>query len=85
MLLFVSATCPVLTPPTHGSMRQALADTGSVTTFSCNTGFVLVGQAVVQCQYNGTWNGTAPSCQSTFLWDLSPDDDVDVVKWRQSG
>ena len=56
----------MLTPGNH-SLNLSL---GSVATFSCNTGFALVGQTTRVCEdtnegaaTTGTWSGTAPTCE----------------------
>ena len=43
---------------------------GSVATYYCNPGFVLVGQTTLVCEdtnggtvITGTWSGSAPTCQ----------------------
>ena len=36
---------------------------GSVAQLTCHAGFLLVGDAVITCLENKTWNGTWPSCQ----------------------
>ena len=36
---------------------------GSSAKYLCTDGFVLVGDPVRQCQTNGEWTGTAPTCQ----------------------
>ncbi|XP_019620833.1 PREDICTED: uncharacterized protein LOC109467329 [Branchiostoma belcheri] len=54
--------CPLLTAPTNGAM------TGSnfyqdVATFTCNSGYNLVGNPTITCQADTTWSGTVPTCQ----------------------
>ena len=52
---------------------------GSVAAYSCNTGFVLVGQTTRVCEdtnggtvTTGAWSGSAPTCQgnSVFEYEL---------------
>ena len=33
-------------------------------TYACETGFNLVGMSERVCQSDGTWSGSAPTCQS---------------------
>ena len=35
---------------------------GEVVTFSCNTGFELQGNPSRQCNSDGNWSGTVPTC-----------------------
>ena len=35
---------------------------GSTATYSCNTGFEIVGKSSRSCQTSGTWSGTTPTC-----------------------
>ncbi|KAI8494281.1 hypothetical protein Bbelb_280410 [Branchiostoma belcheri] len=56
-----SEECPLLTAPANGAM------TGSnfyqdVVQFTCSSGYSLVGNPVLTCQANATWNGTVPTC-----------------------
>ena len=37
---------------------------GDTAAYSCNTGFELVGTALVTCQSNGMWDNPPPECQS---------------------
>ena len=38
----------------------------SITTYKCDFGFRLEGNAQRTCQENGTWNGTVPMCQRKY-------------------
>ena len=47
---------------------------GSVATYSCNTGFVLLGQTARVCEdtnggtvTTGTWSGSEPTCEGIFM------------------
>ena len=47
---------------------------GSVATYSCNTGFVLLGQTARVCEdtnggsvSEGTWSESAPTCEGIFV------------------
>ncbi|XP_077904066.1 sushi, von Willebrand factor type A, EGF and pentraxin domain-containing protein 1 isoform X2 [Ictidomys tridecemlineatus] len=37
---------------------------GTVVSYSCNPGYELLGNPILICQEDGTWNGSAPSCNS---------------------
>ncbi|KAF4019587.1 hypothetical protein G4228_011363 [Cervus hanglu yarkandensis] len=65
-------------PPHHlGTVAKALGNTkgspamhsakfryNTLISYSCNPGYELLGNAVLICQEDGTWNGSAPSCIS---------------------
>ncbi|XP_066283044.1 sushi, von Willebrand factor type A, EGF and pentraxin domain-containing protein 1-like [Branchiostoma lanceolatum] len=55
--------CPPLTAPADGAMSGTFF-VGDRVTFSCKTGFDLVGSNVIVCQATQTWSGTEPKCQS---------------------
>ena len=51
---------------TKGSpaMHSAKFQYNTLISYSCNPGYELLGNAVLICQEDGTWNGSAPSCIS---------------------
>ncbi|XP_035375850.1 sushi, von Willebrand factor type A, EGF and pentraxin domain-containing protein 1 isoform X3 [Electrophorus electricus] len=60
------ADCPLLegTVPNLLSSSPAVSP-GSQVKFSCNPGYYLVGEPVMQCQNRGAWSHTQPRCQRT--------------------
>lgn len=62
----IQITCPQLTAPDNGYIKQASCDNavGSMVTFQCQKDYRLVGNATVTCTRNGTWNAQPPSCSS---------------------
>ena len=56
--------CGRLDDPINGSVtfRFNLTTFNSVATYSCNTGFTLVGNISRICQIDGNWSDTAPIC-----------------------
>ena len=56
--------CPTLVAPSNGGLEIAGAGGyEDVATYSCGTGFSLVGMSERVCQSEGTWNGSEPTCE----------------------
>ena len=53
--------CGDLSDIPDGEVDYTSSTVGSTATYTCNTGFELVGQR--SCQSSGIWEGTVPSCQ----------------------
>ena len=57
--------CNALTDPANGQVSTTGGTTfGQTATYSCNTGYNLVGDSTRSCQANGDWSGSDPTCQS---------------------
>ena len=57
--------CSTLTNPANGQVSHTAGTTfGQNATYSCNTGYNLVGDNTRTCQANGMWSGSVPTCQS---------------------
>ena len=55
--------CDNLTDPTNGQVNHTAGTTlGQTATYSCNTGYNLVGDSIRTCQAMG-WSENAPTCQ----------------------
>ena len=60
--------CGNLTNPSNGQVDHTAGTTfGENATYSCNTGYNLVGDNIRTCQVTGNWSGNAPTCQSMLL------------------
>ena len=72
--LILTVDCGNLTHPTNGSVNHTAGTTvGQTVTYSCNTGYNLVGDSTRTCQAAGNWSGSEPTCQgmllhSVYLW-----------------
>jgi len=56
--------CASLSNPNNGGVTTTYDNKyGSVATFTCQADFLLVGDNILKCLENETWNGTAPSCK----------------------
>ena len=62
--------CGSLPDPGNGSVNHTAGTTfGQTATYSCNTGYNLVGDSTRTCQASGNWSGSAPTCQGVLLKD----------------
>ena len=56
--------CNTLTNPANGQVSTTGTTFGETATYSCNTGYNLVGDSTRTCQATGEWSGSEPTCQS---------------------
>lgn len=56
-------SCLELTSPDSGRVVFTGTTPGSIATYSCMPGYVLVGDKIRTCQENGEWTGIAPFCR----------------------
>ena len=72
----ISGTCSDLPPLMNGDITYnggGSADSRTINTiafFTCDNGYTLTGGSFRQCQNDGTWDGTTPTCQSEFHYIL---------------
>ena len=67
-LILTVVDCGNLTHPTNGSVNHTAGTTFRQTaTYSCNTGYNLVGNSTRTCQATGNWSGSALTCQGMLL------------------
>ena len=60
--------CKTVTSPTNGQVSHTTGTTYRQTaTYSCDTGYNLVGDNNRTCQATGVWSGNTPICQSMSL------------------
>ena len=55
-------SCVDLTDPANGQVVESGFTPASTATYTCNSGYQLVGDSPRTCQDNGQWSGTAPTC-----------------------
>ncbi|KAM4895998.1 P-selectin-like isoform 2-T2 [Sylvia borin] len=71
-------SCPVLSAPDQGEMHcshlHGNFTYGSTCSFSCQTGFALVGLQSCECTAMGTWTGDTPHCEAITCPVLSAPD-----------
>ena len=62
--LLTAVDCGNLTDPANGQVIHPGGTTfGQTATYSCNTGFNLVGDSTRTCLATGDWSGNAPICE----------------------
>ncbi len=60
----VAVNCNDLTNPLNGQVRTFSGTTFMMTaTYTCNTRYLLIGDASQTCQATGVWSGSEPTCQ----------------------
>ena len=60
--------CGSLTDPANGSVNHTSGTTfGQTATYTCNTGYNLVGDSTRTCQATGVWSGSEPTCQGMYM------------------
>ena len=71
LLSLTAVDCGSLTAPANGSVNHTAGTTFKQTaTYSCNTGYSLVGDSNRTCQAIGNWSGSAPTCQGVYIQKL---------------
>ena len=67
-LLSTVVDCGALRDPANGRVNDTAGTTlGQTATYSCNTGYNLVGNGTRMCQATGVWSGSAPTCERMLL------------------
>ena len=60
--------CSTLTDPANGQVSHTAGTTFRQTaTYSCDTGYNLVGDSTRICHDTGVWSGSAPTCQGMLF------------------
>ena len=67
-IILIVVDCGNLTDPAQGEVNHTAGTTFRQTaTYSCNTGYNLVGDSTRTCQATGVWSGSAPTCEGMLL------------------
>ena len=75
-LFFTAVDCGNLNDPANGQVNHTAGTTFRQTaTYSCSTGYNLVGDSIRTCQAEGEWSGSAPTCLGTFVINPFPPSD----------
>ena len=67
MYLLSIAMCPPLPDIDNGVVSWTGLSPGDVATYTCDLGFILVGDVTRICTDNGTWSGEEPTCERKLL------------------
>ena len=68
LLSLTVVDCGSLTDPANGQVNHTVGTTlGQTATYSCNTGYNLVGNSTRTCQAEGNWTGSAAICQGIYV------------------
>lgn len=69
-ILFLSAyaavNCGTLGSPDFGQVSWTSTFFNGVATYSCFTGYVLIGQRERRCEGDGNWSGQPPQCEREY-------------------
>ena len=60
-------SCGSLPRPEDGNVDAPITSVGSVATYSCNSGFLISGDSQRNCQMDGFWSGSAPTCLGNIM------------------
>ena len=72
ILILAVVDCGSLTDPASGQVDLTSGTTlGQTATYSCNTGYNLVGDSTRTCQATGQWSGSAPTCEGICAINLT--------------
>ena len=67
---FIAVNCSTLNNPANGQVSHTAGTTfGQTATYSCDTGYNLVGDSTRTCQATGVWSESEPTCQGMQLLD----------------
>ena len=67
--LSTAVNCGTLSNPANGRVTHTAGTTfGQTATYSCNTGYNLVGYSTRTCQAARRWFGRAPTCQGVLSY-----------------
>ena len=56
--------CLNLTAPRNGQLSLTTTTFGSVATYNCEEGYILMGFSMRECLANGSWSLMEPVCES---------------------
>ena len=63
--------CGSLSNPVNGIVSYIASTYEQTATYSCNTGYNLVGSSSRRCSSTGRWSGSKPTCRGMLFTSLS--------------
>ena len=70
-LILTAVDCGLLIDPANGQVTlTAGTSLGQTATYSCSTGYNLVGDSTRTCQATGVWSGRVPTCQGLCVYEV---------------
>ena len=67
-LPFLAVDCGPLEQPLNGVLRIFGTTLANPARYDCDIGFQIVGFNIRACLENGSWSGTAPRCESMYIY-----------------
>ena len=61
-MICLAVDCGSVDPPSNGDINAPETTFQAVATYSCISGYSLVGDSIQTCQANGSWSGQIPQC-----------------------
>lgn len=62
LYFLLAILCEILSKPANGEVTWNGLNTGSMATYTCESGFNLAGNQTRTCQSSGLWSGRTPKC-----------------------
>ena len=59
--------CRIPNAPANGQLGVSGTNNRQTATYSCDTGYNLVGNSTRTCQAGGVWSGSEPTCQGVLF------------------
>ena len=67
--IYIAVYCGALVSPVNGQVSYTAGTRfGQTATYSCSTGYNLVGSSTRTCQATGRWSGSATTCQGVLCY-----------------
>ena len=63
MRIFVDSSCPSPSDIVNGTFVSTGTTAGSIVTYKCHPGHILIGSNVLTCELGGKYDHSAPSCK----------------------